>query len=58
LWVKDQEALQREFLQGVGLSLEQPLHESKIETTIPMCKRFVVGQQMIKELQFDEATQT
>jgi hypothetical protein len=58
LGAKDQETLQIELLQGVGLSLEQLFDESKIETATPTCKMFVAGKPMNEELQFDQATQT
>jgi hypothetical protein len=58
LGAKDQETLQIELLEGVGLSLEQLFDESKIETATPTCKMFVAGKPMNEELQFDQATQT
>jgi hypothetical protein len=55
---KYQEIIQREFLEAIGLTMEQLLDESKIETTKPTCKRFAVDKSMIEEFQFDECTQT
>ena len=55
---KDQETIEREFLESAGITKEQLLDDSKIETAKPTSKRFVVGKPMIEEFMFEECTQT